>query len=91
MFENFLKNQDESAMMTVIIAYFSQEKLYSFHLQKSRHELFRGRLLLGSLPTGTEYLGPNGFEAVQVAPVTEHILGYQWWVPGLKRDPRHPL
>lgn len=28
----------------------------------------------------TEYLGPNGFEAVQVSPVTEHILGYQWWV-----------
>lgn len=28
-----------------------------------------------------EFLGPNGFEAVQVAPVTEHILGYQWWVP----------
>eukprot|EP00913_Durusdinium_trenchii_P011159 g10480.t1 len=28
----------------------------------------------------TEYLAPNGFEAVQVAPVTEHILGYQWWV-----------
>ncbi|CAK9005627.1 unnamed protein product [Durusdinium trenchii] len=28
----------------------------------------------------TEFLGPNGFEAVQVAPVTEHILGYQWWV-----------
>lgn len=28
----------------------------------------------------TEYLAPNGFEAVQVSPVTEHIIGYQWWV-----------
>mgnify|MGYP002803518647 FL=1 len=28
----------------------------------------------------TDYLAPNGFEAVQVAPVTEHVLGYQWWV-----------
>ncbi|CAE7225764.1 amy, partial [Symbiodinium sp. KB8] len=28
----------------------------------------------------TEYLAPNGFDAVQVAPVTEHVLGYQWWV-----------
>ncbi|CAJ1402272.1 unnamed protein product [Effrenium voratum] len=28
----------------------------------------------------TEYLAPNGFEAVQVAPVTEHVVGYQWWV-----------
>jgi len=27
-----------------------------------------------------EYLAPNGFDAVQVAPVTEHVLGYQWWV-----------
>ena len=26
-----------------------------------------------------EFLGPNGFEAVQVSPVTEHILGPQWW------------
>jgi len=26
-----------------------------------------------------EYLGPNGFDAVQVSPVAEHILGYQWW------------
>jgi len=28
----------------------------------------------------TNYLAPNGFEAVQVSPVTEHVLGYQWWV-----------
>jgi alpha-amylase len=28
----------------------------------------------------TEYLGPNGFDAVQVSPVVEHVLGYQWWV-----------
>lgn len=26
-----------------------------------------------------EFLGPNGFDAVQVSPVTEHILGPQWW------------
>ncbi|CAK9025307.1 unnamed protein product [Durusdinium trenchii] len=26
-----------------------------------------------------EYLGPNGFDAVQVSPVTEHILGPEWW------------
>lgn len=26
-----------------------------------------------------EYLGPNGFDAVQISPVTEHVLGYQWW------------
>jgi len=27
----------------------------------------------------TEYLGPNGFDAVQISPVTEHVLGTQWW------------
>lgn len=32
-----------------------------------------------------DYLAPNGFEAVQVAPVTEHILGYAWWVARLQR------
>mmetsp|Transcript_39444 Transcript_39444/g.71065 ORF Transcript_39444/g.71065 Transcript_39444/m.71065 type:complete len:979 (+) Transcript_39444:97-3033(+) len=26
-----------------------------------------------------EYLGPNGIDAVQISPVTEHILGPQWW------------
>ena len=26
-----------------------------------------------------EFLGPNGFDGVQVSPVTEHILGPQWW------------
>jgi len=26
-----------------------------------------------------EYLGPNGFDAVQISPVTEHILGIQWF------------
>eukprot|EP00933_Yihiella_yeosuensis_P060614 TRINITY_DN63363_c0_g1_i1.p1 TRINITY_DN63363_c0_g1~~TRINITY_DN63363_c0_g1_i1.p1 ORF type:complete len:900 (-),score=137.09 TRINITY_DN63363_c0_g1_i1:570-3269(-) len=26
-----------------------------------------------------EYLGPNGIDAVQVSPVTEHILGRGWW------------
>ena len=26
-----------------------------------------------------EFLGPNGFDAVQVSPVTEHKLGPQWW------------
>jgi len=26
-----------------------------------------------------EYLGPNGFDAVQVSPVVEHILGTAWW------------
>ncbi|CAE7241195.1 amy [Symbiodinium natans] len=25
------------------------------------------------------YLGPNGFDAVQVSPVTEHILGSEWF------------
>mmetsp|Transcript_73547 Transcript_73547/g.157623 ORF Transcript_73547/g.157623 Transcript_73547/m.157623 type:complete len:1099 (-) Transcript_73547:97-3393(-) len=27
----------------------------------------------------TEFLGPNGFDAVQISPVTEHILGATWW------------
>jgi len=26
-----------------------------------------------------EFLGPNGFDAVQISPVTEHVLGHQWW------------
>ncbi|CAE7815155.1 amy [Symbiodinium microadriaticum] len=26
-----------------------------------------------------DFLGPNGFDAVQVSPVTEHKLGPQWW------------
>jgi len=26
-----------------------------------------------------DYLGPNGFDAVQISPVTEHVLGNQWW------------
>jgi len=26
-----------------------------------------------------DYLSPNGFDAVQVSPVIEHIKGYQWW------------
>jgi len=26
-----------------------------------------------------EYLAPNGFDAVQISPVIEHIKGYQWW------------
>jgi len=26
-----------------------------------------------------DYLGPNGFDAVQVSPVVEHILGPHWW------------
>ena len=27
-----------------------------------------------------DVLGPAGVDAVQVSPVTEHILGHQWWV-----------
>lgn len=27
-----------------------------------------------------EILGPAGVDAVQLSPVTEHILGHQWWV-----------
>ncbi|CAJ1339117.1 unnamed protein product, partial [Effrenium voratum] len=27
----------------------------------------------------TRYLGPNGIDAVQISPVTEHILGSQWY------------
>jgi len=26
-----------------------------------------------------EYLGPNGFDAVQLSPVVEHMRGHQWW------------
>mmetsp|Transcript_4618 Transcript_4618/g.13345 ORF Transcript_4618/g.13345 Transcript_4618/m.13345 type:complete len:924 (+) Transcript_4618:63-2834(+) len=26
-----------------------------------------------------EYLGPNGFDAVQLSPVAEHIRGSKWW------------
>lgn len=26
-----------------------------------------------------EYLGPNGFDAVQLSPVVEHVRGHQWW------------
>eukprot|EP00933_Yihiella_yeosuensis_P064779 TRINITY_DN6829_c0_g1_i3.p1 TRINITY_DN6829_c0_g1~~TRINITY_DN6829_c0_g1_i3.p1 ORF type:complete len:951 (+),score=151.03 TRINITY_DN6829_c0_g1_i3:300-3152(+) len=26
-----------------------------------------------------EYLAPNGFDAVQVSPVIEHVKGWQWW------------
>jgi len=26
-----------------------------------------------------EYLGPNGFDAVQLSPVVEHIRGSKWW------------
>eukprot|EP00931_Biecheleriopsis_adriatica_P054713 TRINITY_DN32226_c0_g1_i1.p1 TRINITY_DN32226_c0_g1~~TRINITY_DN32226_c0_g1_i1.p1 ORF type:complete len:1150 (-),score=208.44 TRINITY_DN32226_c0_g1_i1:46-3456(-) len=26
-----------------------------------------------------EYLSPNGIDAVQVAPVTEHVVGPEWW------------
>ena len=27
----------------------------------------------------TNYLGPNGIDAVQISPVTEHILGSDIW------------
>lgn len=26
-----------------------------------------------------EYLGPNGFDALQISPIVEHVVGAQWW------------
>lgn len=26
-----------------------------------------------------EYLGPNGFDGIQLSPVVEHVTGHQWW------------
>uniref|UniRef100_A0A7S4QJC5 alpha-amylase n=1 Tax=Alexandrium monilatum TaxID=311494 RepID=A0A7S4QJC5_9DINO len=26
-----------------------------------------------------EFLGPNGFDAVQLSPIVEHVVGHQWW------------